>query len=163
MRLSFYKPNAKNSGYGCSFNLAKESTDGKTKYSFYISFIKQSGWNEASKRGSFGANMKNKEKTASVKLSDTEIAGLILALKKEDKPFSFVHKTPAGMSNLFFKPYEREGNIVGMSLSVAINPKAADKKSFLMGFNHQECELLSIFLKKVLTDKLSEETAVEPE
>lgn len=162
MRLSFYKPNPRNSGYGCSFQLAS-TTKEPEKLSFFISFIKQAGWDETNKKGSFSANMKNKDKTASVKLSDTEIAGMILALKDQAMPFSFIHRTAAATSNVFFKPYERDGKIVGMSLSASIAPKEGEKKNFLMGFNHNEAELLAIFLKKALENKLSGETTIEPE
>lgn len=160
MRLSFYKPNAKNTGYGCAFSLAKNPKD--DKLAFYINFIKQSGWDASTKKGSFGANMKNKDKTAAVKLSDTEIAGMILAIKDTNMPFSFIHSSPMGIANVFFKPYERDNQIIGMSLSSSFSPKEGEKKSFLMGFTHAESELLSIFLNKALTNKLTGETIIEP-
>ena len=71
MRLNFYKPNRSNAGTALSFNVSykdKDQAKGEGP-DLYVSFIKQAGWNDETKRASFSENAKNPEKTAALKLN----------------------------------------------------------------------------------------------
>ena len=74
--ISFYKPNSKNNGTACSFSVNPKNG------SIWSSLIKQSGWNEKTKTGSFMDNKDNPQKSAKIKFSITETAGLLEALDK---------------------------------------------------------------------------------
>ena len=82
MRLNFYKPNRSNAGTALSFNVAppKENTKDASP-DLYVSFVKQASWNDETKKGSFSENAKNPEKTASLKLNETEAASIIRAIR----------------------------------------------------------------------------------
>jgi hypothetical protein len=74
--ISFYKPNSKNTGTACSFSVNSKDA------SIWSSLIKQSSWNENTKTGSFSDNRDNPQKSAKIKFSITEAAGLLEALDK---------------------------------------------------------------------------------
>ena len=106
--ISFYKPNSKNTGTACSFSV--NSKEG----SIWSSLIKQSSWNEGTKTGSFSDNKDNPQKSARVKFSTTEVAGLLEALDKNVE-FSAYHSSDKQVTKIKFSPYIRDENQVGYS------------------------------------------------
>jgi hypothetical protein len=139
--ISFYKPNSKNTGTACSFSV--NSKEG----SIWSSLIKQSSWNEATKTGSFSDNRDNPQKSARVKFSQTEVAGLLEALDKNVE-FSAYHSSDKQITKIKFSPYIKDNKQVGFSYSVNKESKEniENKQSFLLGFYFSEARLLREFL-----------------
>lgn len=144
--ISFYKPNSKNTGTACSFSV--NSKDG----SVWSSLIKQSSWNEGTKTGSFSDNKDNPQKSARVKFSLTEAAGLLEALDKNVE-FSAYHSSDKQVTKIKFSPYVKDDKQVGFSYSVNKESKdnIENKQSFLLGFYFNEARLLREFLVHALS------------
>ena len=140
--ISFYKPNSKNNGTACSFSV--NPRDG----SIWSSLIKQSGWNEKTKTGSFMDNKDNPQKSAKIKYSITEAAGLLEALDKNTE-FSAYHSSEQQITKIKFAPYIRDEKQVGFSYSVQKESKenVENKQSYLIGFYFNESRLLKEFLQ----------------
>lgn len=140
--ISFYKPNSKNNGTACSFSVNPK--DG----SIWSSLIKQSGWNEKTKTGSFSDNKDNPQKSVKIKYSTTEVAGLLEALDKNVE-FSAYHSSEKQIIKIKLAPYIREEKQVGFSYSVNKENKdnIENKQSYLIGFYFNEARLLKEFLK----------------
>lgn len=143
--ISFYKPNSKNTGTACSFSV--NSKEG----SIWSSLIKQSSWNEGTKTGSFSDNKDNPQKSARVKFSITEAAGLLEALDKNIE-FSAYHSSDKQVTKIRFSPYVKDDKQVGFSYSVNKESKEniENKQSFLLGFYFNEARLLREFLTHAL-------------
>jgi len=143
--ISFYKPNSKNTGTACSFSV--NSKEG----SVWSSLIKQSSWNEGTKTGSFSDNKDNPQKSARVKFSITEVAGLLEALDKNVE-FSAYHSSDKQVTKIRFSPYIKDEKQVGFSYSVNKESKEniENKQSFLLGFYFNEARLLKEFLTHAL-------------
>ena len=139
--ISFYKPNSKNTGTACSFSV--NSKDG----SIWSSLIKQSAWNEGTKTGSFSDNRDNPQKSAKIKFSITETAGLIDALERNTE-FSAYHSSDKQITKIKLSPYIRDDKQVGFSYSVNKENKdnIENKQSYLIGFYFNEARLLREFL-----------------
>jgi hypothetical protein len=139
--ISFYKPNSKSSGTACSFSVNPK--DG----SIWSSLIKQSSWNEGTKTGSFLDNKDNPQKSARIKYSLTEAAGLLESLDKNVE-FSAYHSSDKQVTRIKFGPYMKDGKQVGFSYSVNKENKdnIENKQSYLIGFYSNEARLLREFL-----------------
>ena len=81
--LQFYKPNSKNSGCGCSFKYSAKDD------CIFVNMIKQASWDEQTKRGSFAGNAQNPKASCSVKLSLTEAADIISAVRRNGDVSAF--------------------------------------------------------------------------
>lgn len=143
--ISFYKPNSKNTGTACSFSVNSKDC------SIWSSLIKQSSWNENAKTGSFSDNRDNPQKSAKVKFSITEAAGLLEALDKNIE-FSAYHSSDKQVTKIKFSPYIKDEKQVGFSYSVNKESKenVENKQSFLLGFYFNEARLLREFLTYAL-------------
>jgi hypothetical protein len=140
--ISFYKPNSKNTGTACSFSVNPK--DG----SIWSSLIKQNSWNENTKTGSFLDNKDNPQKSARIKFSQTEVAGLLETLDKNIE-FSAYHSSEKQVTKIKFAPYIRDEKQVGFSYSVQKENKdnIENKQNYLIGFYFNEARLLKEFLQ----------------
>lgn len=145
--IQFYKPNPKNTGCGCSFKISVKDD------CVFVNLIKQSSWDDSKKRGSFAGNAQNPKMSASLKLSSTEVADIISAMRRNSE-FNGFHDSPKQVTRIKFSPYMRaskdnpsEMNQVGFSMSVSKESKenAQDKTSFLMGFTFGEAVKLESY------------------
>lgn len=150
--IQFYKPNSKNTGSACSFQISMRDD------CIYVNFIKQSGWDDSKKRGSFSGNAQNPKMSASFKLSSTE-AGEIISCIRRNGEFSGFHDSPKQIARIKFSPYNRPSkdnpqqlSQVGFSFSVGKESKenTNDKSSFLIGFTFGEAVKLEAFLSLAL-------------
>ena len=151
--ISFYKPNAKNTGVAVSVNAGTK--DG----SLYISFIRQFSWNPARKTGSFKENKDVQSAKKNVKFNEFEAGGLIRAIESREK-WSAFHKfgDESGVS-ISFAPYERDGVIIGFGLRVS---DSRDKDNpFSVGFTLDEAITLREYLKEYLKVAFYRDKAVE--
>lgn len=139
--ISFYKPNSKNTGTACSFS--SNIKDGN----IWSSLIKQSSWNENTKTGSFADNINDPKKSAKIKFSLTEAAGMLETLDKNIE-FSAYHSSDKQITKIKFSPYIKDGKQVGYSYSVLKEHKdnIENKQSYLIGFYFNEARLLKEFL-----------------
>lgn len=140
-RIQYYKPNSKVTGSACSFWCnTKESA-------VFGSFIKQSGWNDKTKTGSFKANKENPSASTQFKFNQTEAAAILDSIET-NRPFSAYHSTSKQVTKFNFKPYIKEGAQVGFSYSVNKEDKedSTNKANFIIGFTYPEARLLKQYL-----------------
>jgi hypothetical protein len=146
--LQFYKPNSKNTGCGCSFKYSAKDD------CIFVNMIKQASWDDQTKRGSFAGNAQNPKASCSVKLSLTEAADIISAVRRNGEVTAF-HDSAKQVTRIKFSPYVRPTKDdpsktaqVGYSFSVSKESKenAQDKTSFLIGFTFGEGVRLESFL-----------------
>ena len=145
--LQFYKPNSKNTGCGCSFKYSAKDD------CIFVNMIKQASWDDQTKRGSFAGNAQNPKASCSVKLSLTEAADIISAVRRNGEVSAF-HDSAKQVTRIKFSPYVRPTKDdpsktaqVGYSFSVSKESKenAQDKTSFLIGFTFGEGVRLESF------------------
>lgn len=139
--IQFYKPNPRNSGSACSFY---KTRDGASMFSI----IKQSSWNDSKKTGSFQDNKNNPNGHVKVKLSQTELAGLLEAIDK-DVEFKEYHNSQNQSVQIRFSPYsdKNTGERKGFSLGVTKQAKDSQEKlSFVVGLNFKEARLLKEYI-----------------
>lgn len=145
--LQFYKPNSKNTGCGCSFKYSPKDD------CIFVNMIKQASWDDQTKRGSFAGNAQNPKASCSVKLSLTEAADIISAVRRNGEVSAF-HDSAKQVTRIKFSPYVRPTKDdpsktaqVGYSFSVSKESKenAQDKTSFLIGFTFGEGVRLESF------------------
>jgi outer membrane usher protein FimD/PapC len=157
----FYKPNSRNTGMAVSIKVSDK--DG----GLYISMIRQSGWNDKTKTGSFKANMDNPRAKKSIKLNAVEAGGIIRAINERGKWSSF-HKFSNGESqsgvSLSFSIFEKEGVNVGFGFRIL---DSKDKESpFSVSFTMDEAEVLKLYFEefiKGIFHKKTGEVKVEAE
>lgn len=138
MGLSFYKPNPRVTGHGCNFEYREEAV--------LASFIKQSGWDDSTKKGSFKASQGNPEKNTTIKLSLTEVAGMLDAFANNSE-FKAFHRSPSGTTaQITLAPYMKEGQQVGFSL-VINRTNTQGNTVFLIGFTFPESTLVKRYLE----------------
>lgn len=146
--LQYYKPNSKNTGCGCSFKYSAKDD------CVFVNMIKQASWDEQTKRGSFAGNAQNPKASCSLKLSLTEAADIISAVRRNGEVSAF-HDSAKQVTRIKFSPYFRPTKDdpsktaqVGYSFSVSKESKenAQDKTSFLIGFTFGEGVRLEAFL-----------------
>lgn len=156
--IQFYKPNSKNTGHAASFRLVGDVV--------YLEIIKQSGWNDTTKTGSFAGSRNDPNKKINIKFNTVELAALVRAIKYNvgadvqgsgvGEPVLY-HRSEKGMTTIKFLPYfapakpQEQPIQKGFSLSVFAkgNQGAADK-NFLLGFTFAESELIQNFFEYCL-------------
>tara|TARA_R100000008_G_scaffold86474_2_gene79771 strand:- start:3320 stop:3889 length:570 start_codon:yes stop_codon:yes gene_type:complete len=79
MSLSLYKPNAKNTGAGFSFQIGLNHKTGESV--LYVKAIKQHSWDSTKKQGYFQKNIGNPDKNITIKFNEYEIGNLIYSLR----------------------------------------------------------------------------------
>jgi hypothetical protein len=153
--IPFYKPNARNTGSACSF--AYKPNDG----SFFVSFIKQAGWD--GKNGSFQANRNNPAASANVKLNAIEVAGIVSAIER-GTDFDTVHTSQNQTVQIFFGRYinQKGEQVPGFSFRVIKNSNET-KTSYVMGLTINEGRLLREFLVTALQEWSRSKIYFEPQ
>ena len=147
MSLQFYKPNPKGTGTACSFwRNPKDNT-------FWVSLIKQDGWNTKTRTGSFSKNKDNPQKRVIVKLNDTELCGFIDAINR-NADHSGYHDSQKQIVKFKFCPYLKNEEQLGFSFSVQKEAKedSTDKQSYLMGFYFPEAEKLKLYFQTIIQE-----------
>lgn len=164
--ITFYKPNSSNKGALLSVNHTaradKKNEDGsvqKGDKTVWLNFVKQTGWNEKEKTGTFKDGKK-----LNVKLSPTETAGLIAAIDRNvslavvmDNTYVYHDGTDYGLTIVFEPAFKKEKqgekwvdtNVQrGFKFQVTKTNKAnkEDKESFSVGLTYAELSLLKYYL-----------------
>lgn len=142
--LSIYKAKANKNGTACSFSFNSKDQ------ALFINLIKQVGWDESTKKGSFKGGDK-----CNVKFSMAEIGGLIDTIEK-GRPSKGYHSSQNQTIQYTFAPYYLgpEGGdkkLAGFSLSVFRQTgEEKEKKAFQIGFNFGEAVMLREYFRSVL-------------
>ncbi len=143
MKISFYKPNPRNTRHACSFLYAAD------KQAFYCSMVKQ--FDTSGKTGTFFGNKDNPDASVSLKLSPAEVGSMIDTFESGTRPTTQYHDSERQKLQISLKPYEREGVQIGFSFGVTKTIKdTGAKASFLIGFTFGEAVTLREFLKSCL-------------
>lgn len=129
--MKFYKPNPRMTGSACSFSV---TSTGKSQ-GIYVEIIKQKGWDDSSKTGSFESD---KEKKVNLKFTPTEVAEMMMICQRQKGSAKFFHNTGTITSSITFAAWEKDGVIKGIALSAS----KGDKK-VSVPFTFAEAFLLS--------------------
>jgi hypothetical protein len=157
MSLTLFKPNSKNTGSLFSFKFRPSSKGEKVELSLYIQAVQQATWNAATKKGAFGPNAKNPNKTISIKLTEFEVGGILNAIKSNTE-FKGFHTFPggSGSTQFWFTPAVRNDVIVGFFFNIT-----GGTKKFSIPISLGECETLANYLdfglKKLFTNRFRAE------
>ena len=137
--IQFYKPNPRNTGAACSFNVsAKDSC-------VYVNYIKQASWDAKKKIGKFAS--KDSSAKGVFKLSATEVGSVLHCIDSNDE-FSAYHDSPRQIVKMKFCPYMKDEKQLGYSFAVTRDDKedTSKKTSFLIGFYFGEAKALREYL-----------------
>lgn len=152
MRVQFYKPNAKVTGTACQFWIGDDGA-------IMGSLIKQDGWNQNTRSGSFAKNMNNPAKKVILKFAQAEVGEIVRAIDSNTTAQTngndgFYHRSQNQITKIFFGPYVRGDQQVGYSYSVQKEDAedSTNKTNFLIGFTFAE----GIVLKEALLCALRE-------
>lgn len=153
--ITLYKPNSNNKGSLLSCNvraLVKKDDDSQGEKAFYTTIIKQTGWDDKNKTGTF----KDGEKVVS-KFNAIELADIIYAFNSNQK-VSFFHDGGNQKSQIIFAPRfkkEKKGNKwvdtneqVGFGLAIYKSEEGQeDKELFVFTFSFGEAQYFIEYLK----------------
>ena len=150
--VQYYKPNKKNTGHACSFWVNEDGT-------IQTSMLKQSGWNEKTRNGTFSANKDNPMARVISKLSHAECASIISAVRRRTE-LSAYHRSPKQVLKISFKSvFDKENVKKHIGYSFSINKESSEDStqsaSFYVMFDHGEGEMLAIYLNKALDESFS--------
>jgi len=135
--LQIYKPNPKVTGSCCSFKYNGYND------TFFIEMLKQTGWDDQKKRGSF----KGSQTKIVSKFNINEVAAMIDVLNRNVE-WKIFHSSPKGTTSGTFRPYLRNDQQVGYSLALfQKNSDTGEQKNIVIGLNYAESELLKEFLR----------------
>lgn len=140
----FYKPNKANKGHLFSFNVGKVKEE--ESLALYLEAVKQNGWNEQTKNGTFKDGAK-----ISVKFNEFEIGQFINTIETDFvEDLKLYHSFGEVGTQIFFSAKEFNGKI-GYVLSVV-----RGEERFFMAFSKAETVFLREYLKFVLTQVFSQ-------
>lgn len=140
--VSYYKPNSQNRGAASQFQFGAKEGD----FGLYLSIIKQSSWNNESKRGSFSENAKNPSKNKKIKFNEVEASSICRVIDNLDEKWTTVHKSDAKTTSISFSKYIKDE--VHLGFGISIGEKGGE--SFMIGLNNSEGYLLREFLKEYI-------------
>lgn len=161
MRLQVYKPNAKSTGNAATFEVGYR--DGKPE--FYVSFIKQSGWDPKTKNGSFKGNKDDPSKNINMKLNEFELGEILNAFNRF-LPWSGFHSFGGNNTSLLLSPWKKSKNVKLKAGNESIDVHAygfsvfRSGTSFAIALEPGEIEVLKELIKyfyKVTFDKKAED------
>ncbi|MDB4314561.1 hypothetical protein N9955_00880 [bacterium] len=104
MKYQLYKPNSKNEGCAMGFEIGK-GRNGEP--ALYISAVQQSGWDDQKKRGSFGANAKDPNKSGNFKMNAAEAGEMISSIRSRTT-VDFFHRFDNDTTIIKFVPWDKK-------------------------------------------------------
>ena len=105
MSISIYKPNAKNTGSGFSFQMG---VDTKSKEpALFIKSILQHSWDSDKRQGYFKDNLENPDKNITVKFSEFEIGHIMHAMRTRSTYTTF-HAYADDKTSIKFMPWQKK-------------------------------------------------------
>lgn len=150
MGLKIYKPNSKNTGCACHFQVSSSTfvKAGKSEPDFavFLQMVRQKSWDDAKKTGSFDINSKVIIKLDPVR----EVGGMIHVLDNRDpvkdgnpsQKAEFFHKTKEGNKVIRFQK-----SMFGEKVIYSLVVTGKDKEIWRTFFDEFEGETVKAFLK----------------
>jgi len=157
MSLSIYKPNAKNTGCGFSFQCGKDGKSGLP--SLYIKAIQQHSWNADKRQGTFHQNVGNPEKNITLKFNEYEIGEMIHAFCTRSE-YSTFHSFGEDKTSIKLVPWDKAvkdaaGKRPCFGLSFTRNGNQSFKISFEPGEIQSLIEFFRFFLNKLYEERIA--------
>lgn len=118
--MKIYKPNPRSTGACCSFSI---TSSGKSQ-GVYVEILKQKGWDDKNKTGSFDTEKANK---INLKFTPSEVAEMMIICQRQKGSATFFHKTTDVTSSIKFYVYNKRDSEIpaGIALSVSKGEKKA--------------------------------------
>jgi len=129
-RLTFYKPNPKNTGGAAQFNISD-------KNEVYVTLTRQVSWDDEKKKGTFKSE--NPLNSVSLKLTIFELGAIAHAITTKTT-FSTVHMFQGGSTSISFKPYTKKNGEMAFGFSVIKN-----KEKYGIGIELSEAYVVQKF------------------
>jgi len=148
--MHLYKPNKNSSGSACQVQYNRFSD------CLYISLVKQTGWNPQGNGGKGTGTFKNSPVNILAKFSKFEIGSFLDAIERNVE-FKFFHSSNMGSTSGSFQPYERNGRLIGFSLSIFQKDTENNQQNAVIGFTFSE----TIVLRELLLQALRESAIKE--
>lgn len=157
MSLPFYHPSSRGGGFAASFS------DSFNHDCVFATLIKQSGWNDETKTGSFKASREDVTANVTIKLNDLEVAAILDCIER-GRPFNTYHDGDVP-KNIQFVPWfpKSSGSETpqqkGFSFSITVGNKedSSVKNAFYIGFNFPEARLIREYLINILNNHFNYE------
>lgn len=148
--LSIFKPNAKGLGHAAFFSLVAD------KGCVYVLIVKQSGWNNETKKGSFRQSREDSTKTVSIKLGTFELGKIINSIECR-VPADMYHISPSGSTKIGFSPRQVQTKDGGTATQFSLSVFKSKDLSFHISFDDGEAVVLRESLKVALTEIIKED------
>lgn len=149
MSIHIYHPTKTVKGFACSFWYSERDN------SVYATLIKQSGWDAENQNGTFKDSLNDPNKKISIKLSFTEVGGIIDAIES-NRAYSWYHDGEATHKQIGFAPWftgvDESKKQTGFSFSISVVDKndKNNKNPFYIGLNFAEARHLKEYLIFIL-------------
>jgi len=152
MNIQLYHPSKSGKGFAASFS------DSFQNDCIFATIIRQSGWDENTKTGTFKASREDPTASTIIKLNDLEVSAILDSIDRS-RPFSTFHDGDAPKTINFIpwipkvadgeKPLQK-----GYSFTITITSKedSSFKNSFYIGFSFAEGRLIREFLINCLNN-----------
>ena len=159
MSIPIYKPNAKNSGSGFSFQMGIDSKNKEP--ALFVKSILQHDWDSEKKQGSFKGNLDNPDKNIIVKFSEFEIGHIIHAMRTRSTYTTF-HAYGDDKTSIKFMPWDKkakksvkndDGRWVDQWVEVpafSVSFVRNGNQSFVIGLEPGETEEVMEYLRFIL-------------
>ncbi len=151
MALPIYHPSSRGTGFAASFS------DSFNNDCVFATLIKQSGWNDETKTGSFKASREDATANVIIKLNDLEVAAILDCIER-GRPFTTYHDGDVP-KNISFVPWFAKAAPdatatapqKGFSFSISVGGKEDTvKNAFYIGFSFPEARLIREYLLNIL-------------
>lgn len=140
---------------GFSIGRAKDGSP-----ALFISTILQSGWNEQTKTGSFGANAKDPNKSSNFKMNANEAGEMISSIRNRI-PVVFFHKFNQDTTIISFTPWDKDRKIKGRngeetykSAAFGLSFSKNSATQFKIALEAGETEVLRLLLEDFIKQDL---------
>tara|TARA_R110002153_G_scaffold45929_3_gene129387 strand:- start:30984 stop:31508 length:525 start_codon:yes stop_codon:yes gene_type:complete len=155
MILQIYKPNKTNTGHAMSININRNlKVDKKSpkhgELQMFVSVLKQSGWNDATKTGSFDKSRGNEKTEVFVKFNEFEVGNIISSLSR-GKELSLFHSMGQNKTQISFKTTSSEWK-GKTSVRVAFGITKNSTMKFFVPIEESELKAVIICLETFLTN-----------
>lgn len=155
MRLNIYKPNSKNAGCACGFQVGEDSN-------LYITAVQQLTWDDSTKKGTFASKIP--KKNICTKFNEFE-AGTMLYAIQEYTEASFFHSTPENKTQISLKPWVKNQSAIDAAIQSGRQPPAPNKAwglsftrnsadKFLLSIEAGEMQVIKRLLELFIQEKL---------
>lgn len=140
-KISFYKPNPRNTGGAASFSIRDED--------FYMNMVRQVSWDAGKKIGSFKSD--DPLNAIAIKFSMVELGSIIRCILYKEE-FSTVHMFDGTGTSISFKQSEYTKQVKGKDVSVKVlNINVSkNKEKYSIALDLSEATVLWVFCQHAI-------------